>query len=609
MMICLVINLFYSESTRTTVQGLSATLLPTRNPSTDQDPSEDLRASHVQTIHYNQMYNRYHSDQSYRTIVDYEFALPTVVLDDISQINVLNITNETIVIAFDSTDAYAQTANWSRNGIALVIKGQCLLSNANDVFLLNNFMYDSNSLTVTANYVQNDISNITTNMNVTLHAGRTNYSSNVQYVDTSFFPNSNSHLNENYYSSLTERNDTILDEQSGGYSKSLSEALHYDMLHPRYYNDENAYNLLQSKAISANPKESTVNNGSSFTRGDRGFGTWIKENSRTDGQIFTALAKVIKAAAGHSRAVGIKDKALISPGNYDKAVVLSYTIGSGQPFEIFSDKNKPGFHVRLTCQECQVQASFNLHGKFVFTKRASQTVMDSGFIEISGKMVAKVVAGISVSYTIDKKLSIAAIRLPVIGIPGIIDLGPEVDLDVGVFVTIQTELVHALGAYFTWNNAYVKLDLKTFSSSQVSGWTPDKIEPKFDLNFAAKLDFGVYVEPSLAFDLVVFNGLLKMAVALGTKFIAATSIGYNAQPQMCPGGLAIAPYFQLQVVVYGIIGSLDHTLLKTKEYRLYTKQTPFPFLPQYCTGTRTTTTTTTTTMKPPTGKDHRDYLP
>lgn len=161
-------NVFYSGSSASTAQGSPAVLLPTMNPSLNMDSLDNLRANNHQTIHYQQAYDQYIYDDSYRAIIDYEFEVPSIVFDHSSQMYILNLTNDWIVFGFDTADAYAQALNWPQSGIAMIMQGECLSTNANDLYLLNGFVYDASALTVAANFTPAEISNVSSNVNVTI---------------------------------------------------------------------------------------------------------------------------------------------------------------------------------------------------------------------------------------------------------------------------------------------------------------------------------------------------------------------------------------------------------------------------------------------------------
>lgn len=94
------------------------------------------------------------------------------------------------------------------------------------------------------------MSNISTNLNVPI--GRNNsyfnesagvgdrepYTSNVTYINSSFFRHAPISLNNSFYSTPNGTADSILDEELGGYYNSLTQILPYDMTDPTDFDDD-----------------------------------------------------------------------------------------------------------------------------------------------------------------------------------------------------------------------------------------------------------------------------------------------------------------------------------------------------------------------------------
>ena len=134
----------------------------------------------------------------------------------------------------------------------VLVRRQCESQGKYDVYVLNGFIYNGNNLTVAANYSMSSMSNMTNSMNMTLGhtAGNPqNYSSNARYVDASFFSTSSSNLNNAYYAGLSGVNDSMLDDDNGGYYTSLSQALLYDLVDPQDYSEPSAYDLLAAESL------------------------------------------------------------------------------------------------------------------------------------------------------------------------------------------------------------------------------------------------------------------------------------------------------------------------------------------------------------------------
>ena len=637
------------------------------NPSLNIRSLDNLRANNLQTIYYQQIDDQYSYDDSYRAIIDYEFDVPSIVFDHSSHIYILNLTNEWIVFGFDTADAYAQALNWPQNGIAMLIKGECLSTNANDVYMLNGFIYNASAFTVAANFTPSGISNISSNVNVTI-GGNSNsttntseisnphpYLPNVQYVDWSFFSNSTAALDNVYYTRLNESIDSILDNQSGCYFSSLSQALLYDIIDGRHYSDEDAYNELVNSVTPANERKvvnvdsysdmqnakSFNNNGGSISeaadieprdlvsdastyrktlfsykkfnitpalrrrrnfrlmkaektliRRKRGFGSWISRAAKSVTKVITPVAKVITTAANVVREVGNLVKTAIFGGVFDKTGQANINIGFDEPKDIYQFRENSTVGIKITCEECKVEGRVTIHGKFSFQKKGLLTVMNEGFIETTGNMVAKAVAGVFITFNIEKSLSLVSIPITPIVIPGIISIGPHISLDVGVFAELTSSLGASFGAYITWNNINTKIDLKNPLKSEVNGWLPDKVEPKFSLQTTVELDVGVYVEPKLELALVVFNGVIKVASGFSSKIIAGGLVGYDRNSSECPAGLSLSPYVGVDISVFVQAGVLSFDALDT-DFSIYERKFP---LASFCIGATPITAATTTAI-------------
>ena len=256
-------------------------MLPSLNPPLDVNSLNNLRPRNLQTLHYEQVFDRSVPVAGYRATIDYVFQVPSIVFDHSSLIYVINQTDQTIVFGFGNADAFAQTLGWPTGGIAMLFKGECLSTSANDVFMLSGFIYDASRLTVAANFTPSQIANISTNTNVTFGRNDTSstntseignpqpYLPNARYVDPSFFSNRTSRFDNAYYTRLNASVDSQLDSVSGCYFNSLAQALIYDIVDPRNYNDRQAYNDLAGSVTSQNQASSSRSIEASATKNDR----------------------------------------------------------------------------------------------------------------------------------------------------------------------------------------------------------------------------------------------------------------------------------------------------------------------------------------------------
>ena len=580
-------------------------------------------------------------------LIDYEFEIPSVIFDHSSLIHIVGQTENTIVFGFNDTQAFALSRAWPQTGFAMLVGAQCVSEEGHEVYILNGFVYDRKNLTVAANYTLSQMSNISSNVNVTI--GRNNtyynesagvgdpkpYSPSVSYVDFSFFEHSPLSLNNTYYANLNGTEDSILDDELGGYYNSLSQALIYDVADPTDFDDNEAYldlitddNVTESLAdledtpldpVEQNVTETDydINNENmtipyeDFDTGDvelsnelinsvnallsrnksqpvpgrrrRRMVIWKQEHKllvrnrllgffknllQPAAKIFTAVVNFVEDAADTVQEVAKVLKVAVFGGQYEKGGRVNIRAGFEQPHVFYQ-----GNGLTITCQECNVMGTIDIYGRFSFTKEGSFPTMNYGFVEAKGAIRASAVAGLTFEGSANwkQKKQIAAVPGTPIYIPGIFTLGPQIALDVGVGASIAGSVTATVGAHINWNSIYTKINLKSISESQCSGWTPH-IEPVFTLNAALKVEATVWIEPKIELALDVLNGKFKVAAG----FSAQGSLGASAQVQLsteeeaseCPLGVEIGAFLGVDVRVYAQAGfsanpwSTDRSLYK-----------------------------------------------
>lgn len=667
----LVVNLFYSGSLASTTAGSAAVLLPSTSPLLDVNSLSNLQAKTLQTLYYEQVWDRSAPVNSYRAIIDYEFQVPSVVFDHSSLIYVVNQTDQTIVFGFGNADAFAQTLGWPQAGIAMLFKGECLSSNANDVFMLNGFIYDPSRLTVAANFTPSEIANITGNTNVTVGRNDTSttnttgvgdpqpYLPNVRYLGISFFNSASVNLNNAYYANLNASADSQIDNAAGCYFNSLSQALIYDIVDPRNYNDPQAYQKLvqiassaqvsasarsiddlaarngrESRQVSAidletanNRQESSLSNifpltNSLFSERNSGMNSLSRRRRRrrhlrraikptnvrkilirpkrffgsvsdifeeavdnavdaAEGAI-DAVADVTKTAVDTVSEVGDIVKTAIVGGDYEKSGSFPIDIGYGEPKEIYS-----GNGIYVNCQECKVDGTIELYGKFSYGKDGLATVLNSGFVEAKGKLNGKAVARIGVNIQVEKILNVATIPLTPISVPGIFTLGPQVVLDVGFNLEVGGDLQVTFGAYMNWDDVYTKIDFKNPANSQFSGWAPSNIEPQLSYETKLTADLGIFVQPKIEVVLSILNGVIQFGAGLVARCTAGVTASYNEDSAKCVGGIELGPYVKVALSVYAEANLASNSLAST-DHTLYSNK--FPITSDKCIGGTDTST-------------------
>ena len=545
---------------------------------------------------------------------------------------------DTIVLGFENADAFAQAVNWPPSGVGILLKDECVSNN--DVFVLNKFIYDSNALTVAANFTPSQISNVSSNINITFGQNNTATDNNTRsggpqpylpdapHVDPSFFSGLGGQLDNAYYANLNESADSLLDDESNCHFNSLSQALIYDIVDPRNYNDEEAYNNLVDSVSAQNQSDPTgrvrrmsvpshtrnfyfennfdVNAASGrrhrriFRSIDahkasikrRGFfssiGNFVSgavsSVASTVSSAFNTVVDVAKTAVNTVAEVGKIVGTAIFGGTYDKSADINLNIGYDQPKEIYSQ----GI-VQVMCQECKVQGTINLHGKFNFAKDGLSTVMKEGFVETTGRLSAKAVARVSANIVLEKSITLATIPLSPISIPGVFLLGPAATLEAGVELSLGEDLGVTFGAHIDWDRIYTKIDFKTPASSVSEGWAPTRFEPIISFSGEASATLKVYVEPKIELTLSVLNDVIKMAAGLSAECSAqvTASLGQDS----CSGGVDIAPSLGVELSVYASAEAFGHDLAST-DYTIY--EHSFPLGSNTCIGGHSLTAAPTT---------------
>ena len=610
----------------------------------------NLQPSTRQTISYRPVYDKDATDDSYRAIVDYEFAVPSIVFDHSSQIFVMNLTSSIIVFGFSSANAYAQALNWSSNATGVVFQGECLSTNAHDVYTLTGLIYDANALTVTANYTTSPISNNTnggsvviggntngtaTNNNSTSNSSKFDpqpYLANVTYISASFFTSSNNsaHLNTDYYANLNASSDTLFDDLGGCYFNSLSQALLYDIIDGSNYNDPDAYNDLASGFTSESTKSVAVSGRSYRTLEDfgnifqfknikvdvmtsadhryplrrrrslrlinaekirirrrRGLLKWLGDATKPLSDAFKSVVPAIKKAGETVKQIGSVIKAAVAGGEVDGEKEFDISIQYDTSQSIFATESN-GVSIAVDCEECDVEGHIRMYGKFNFEKDGVSTVMEEGYVEMSGNMFARAVVRVTLgaSHDFDRNKEVASIPITPLIIPGVVSLGPSISLVVGVYAKLDAEFSATFGAHLTWDEIMVKVDLKSPSESSVTGWSPSQIEPQSSFDAKVELDLGVYVTPKLELSLIILNGVIKIAAGFASKLSVGYLIEASTGSSTCPGGLSLSPYIGIDISAFAeakaaIVGDAETT------HPIYDER--FPMADTSCVGGQETT--------------------
>ena len=627
-------------------------LLPILSSAVDTNSLANLQATYFQRLQYQQAQDPSVSASSYTATVDFGFQVPSVVFDHSSQIYIISQSGTSIVFGFGSTDAFAQASAWPQSGIALLVQGQCESDEAHDVYMLNGFIYNGSNLTVAANYSTGQVSNMTSSMNVTFGrysasdgAGNPkNYTSDVRYVDASFFRSSSSILNNAYYANLNGTNDTILDDEHGVYYTSLTQALLYDLADPQDYDNPSAYELLTEQTIEENEAElkntyldpSDIQNATSPD-----FDNPI-DNSTDVSEVFDAedesltndvlmLADelllengpasvrrrrrslrwadphktLVRKKRGFLDGLGIGELASKAFDNTVQAIrsVSSTTqeVRKGVRAAVFGGdyetraklnlnigSNRPrniysSNGITITCEECQVTGTVDIYGKFNFVKDGISTIMNQGVVETFGNLRAKAVAGITLqgSRFIERKRQVGAIPLSPFGIPGVFNLGPQLVLEIGASLDVSGTLRTTFGAYLTWNSISTKVDLNNLGKSDARGWKPDKIDKVFTMGAQVRAKARVFVIPALELSLDVLNGQFKAAVGFSARGTFGASAQYKSSGATAQCSIDVGAFVGVDVDVFAQNG-VTHAGSNGPRRSLIKRE--YPVGPRFCIG-------------------------
>jgi len=153
-------------------------------------------------------------------------------------------------------------------------------------------------------------------------------------------------------------------------------------------------------------------------------------------------------------------------------------------------------------------------------------LITSGSFGVNGHMSAGLGLGVDANYAASVPAfskTLVAIPLSPFAIPGLITIGPHLDLGVGASAGIDANGNMYAGIRLNWPAIHAQLNL--YSAPSASGWLP-AVVPEFQAQGTVTMNANVYASVSLGFGVSILNGLKNFGVALVEKpelYIGGTS--------------------------------------------------------------------------------------
>jgi hypothetical protein len=207
----------------------------------------------------------------------------------------------------------------------------------------------------------------------------------------------------------------------------------------------------------------------------------------------------------------------LTPLNKD----INVSIGGGN---VATPWNKKGYqlysktsgsnYIKLYCVDCGVSGVINVKATVTFNLIG---IISAGSFAANGHMGAGLGLGVDAHYAASIpafKHTLLAIPLSPFAIPGLITIGPHLDLAVGANAAINADGKAYAGVRLEWPAIHAQLNL--FSAPSASGWTPS-VTPDFQAVGTVSLSADAFVEVSIGFGVSLLNGLKSYGVALVEK--------------------------------------------------------------------------------------------
>jgi len=217
----------------------------------------------------------------------------------------------------------------------------------------------------------------------------------------------------------------------------------------------------------------------------------------------------------------------------------------------------------LFCVECGIEGNFVITGALRFSigqgmEKAEITLkgnMDAGFslgltgsLEVSAELDRKVnTTGINNAIKnslkpkpgkrelFDKRL--VSLSLADFLIPGILDIGPIVSLDLGSNLGIAAEGKLLVGVIFSWPNIDAKIDLTDAGQNKADGFAPT-VTPVFEADGEITITAGANLQFKMAFGVSILNG--RFDLSAGVAVIPSVEITATIAAEADLNGVRLA---------------------------------------------------------------------
>lgn len=182
-------------------------------------------------------------------------------------------------------------------------------------------------------------------------------------------------------------------------------------------------------------------------------------------------------------------------------------------YQIYT-QNSGSNYLRLYCVDCGVNGVVNVKATVTFNLIG---LITSGSFSANGWLSAGLGLGIDANYAATVPAfskTIVAIPLSPFAIPGLITIGPHLDLGVGANAGIDAKGNLYAGLRLNWPAVHAQLNI--YGAPSASGWVPS-VTPQFQAQGYVQMSASVYATISLGFGVSILNGLKSFGVALVEK--------------------------------------------------------------------------------------------
>jgi hypothetical protein len=167
----------------------------------------------------------------------------------------------------------------------------------------------------------------------------------------------------------------------------------------------------------------------------------------------------------------------------------------------------------LICAGCGTSGSITLTGSISFSIFSGVTAAS---VSLNGNMqvileLGLIANGLSTTQSIGD-FNILDVPLGGLDVPGIITVGPQIEVDIGASVTISATGSLLVGAVLSWPNIQASVDLKKDTASG-SGFSPS-ITPVHTISGSVSATLDLHLPVSIGIGINIFDGDVDVQLAL-----------------------------------------------------------------------------------------------